>query len=583
MTLAPRSRLSLYDIVRPPAGWSFDAMIVCTYSADLRSILALPGAVVVDGQGGRMLADRVTPAQLALLRRTCERSLIFCQEAALLGAEQLTSAIIETEPMVKAVTAPGGGAFHPKVWMVRFRMDDRICYRLAVMSRNLTADRSWDVGVILEGRLTDRPAQRDGLGTLLNALSGRCRRPLNEVQQALLSDFASTADRIQWTLPQGLTRLQLHVTGLGAQWAPPQSDRLAVFSPFLDKGALEALAGASNEAVLLVSRPDALDRCWTAANTIFARKTVLAPPSDLASDLPSGALHAKVFAWEVKGRCGLAVGSMNATSAALRGRNVEFMAVVDATKALPLGLASLVDEGPLAACLADYLPPSDAPVDAPPPDDRPARRKICDLNLKLVCTAQEEDWRLELVAESPLEKSAAALLKGLTFRPATLAASRAAPCLSGLARDARAVFPTLMPLASITGYVVFEAKDVGAFTLNLPVEGVTDDARRTAALRTILPDERSFMEFIRAFFDDPEGLNAAPGGEEDQELTAWGAGIAQGGLLEMMVRCAADEPQRLHQLGDAIRSLGAEEFERLAPEAFRTLWITLARDAGVAL
>ena len=222
-------------------------------------------------------------------------------------------------------------------------------------------------------------------------------------------------------------------------------------------------------------------------------------------------------------------------------------------------------------------------MDAPPPDDRAARRKICDLNLKLVCTAQEEDWRLELVAESPLEKSAAALLKGLTFRPATLAASRAAPCLSGLARDARAVFPTLLPLASITGYVVFEAKDVGAFTLNLPVEGVTDDARRTAALRTILPDERSFMEFIRAFFDDPEGLNAAPGGEEDQELTAWGAGIAQGGLLEMMVRCAADEPQRLHQLGDAIRSLGAEEFERLAPEAFRTLWITLARDAGVAL
>ena len=43
-------------------------------------------------------------------------------------------------------------SFHPKVWLVKYiDSNGKALYRLIVLSRNLTFDRSWDVAVVLEG------------------------------------------------------------------------------------------------------------------------------------------------------------------------------------------------------------------------------------------------------------------------------------------------------------------------------------------------------------------------------------------------------------------------------------------------
>ena len=56
------------------------------------------------------------------------------------------------EEMIVTVPIPGRGIFHPKIWAIRFASPDGsiIRYRLAVMTRNLTSDRSWDLCLKLE-------------------------------------------------------------------------------------------------------------------------------------------------------------------------------------------------------------------------------------------------------------------------------------------------------------------------------------------------------------------------------------------------------------------------------------------------
>lgn len=568
--LVPRTRTSLYDLVRPPQGWRFDALVVCTYSADLRSVLALPAALLSDRAGGELHPGAVTPAQIAALRRVCDRTVIFCQDTALLGADQLPPVVIELEPLVNAVRLQGDGAFHPKVWLVRFRDDrDRTVLRLAVMSRNLTADRSWDAGVVLDST-TRRAGRDDGLTDLLSALPDLSRTPLRPAQAELLAGLIEDARAARWTPPKGLTRPELRLIREAETWEPPRNDRLVVFSPFLTKTALRRLQCTTRQGVGLVSRADALDRCWGEAVTGFERQLVLDPPPDV-EDAPSGQLHAKIYAWDRGDRSGLAIGSMNATTAALSGRNLEFMAVFDATAALPEGAASILTT--LAPVLVDHSPPEEDDVKEADTDDRPARRALSALDLRLLCEPEEDGWRLVLTAPSPLSAGARTALTGLTFRPATLPADQASDCFEDLIDEQRSVFPLRLDLGQITGFVVFQSPTIAPFTLRLEVEGVAEEERRKAALRAFIPDQRSFLEFVRALLGDDAALNSLlnPGGSAAADWSAVGGGFG-GGLLELLIGAAAEGSDRLDTLVEAVEGFGAEEFQRLAPPAFRKLW-----------
>ena len=62
------------------------------------------------------------------------------------------------ESSLHPVKAPNGGVFHPKLWILRFipADDGKPTIRLAVLSRNLTLDRSWDIALASEGSPFDK-------------------------------------------------------------------------------------------------------------------------------------------------------------------------------------------------------------------------------------------------------------------------------------------------------------------------------------------------------------------------------------------------------------------------------------------
>jgi hypothetical protein len=589
--LEPQKRLSIYDIVRPPAGFMIDALVVCTYSASLDTVLSLPAAMLADLPGmSKRKVGIFTAVELAALKRVCDRTLIFCQRGAIHPAEFLPPAIIEAERMVHEVKAPMGGAFHPKLWVIRFTdpATGRFMLRIAILSRNLTGDRSWDLGIVMDSRGAPGSGNANEIGALLRAMPSWCGRPPDRGQLRLIAEMARDVERARWRLPDGLGAVTFHAlgTGPGRTWVQPKSDRLVVISPFLTSVALRQLAASSQQSVIVISRSDALDRCWAAARDGFGRQAVLAVPDDPMLAGKAGDLHGKALVWEAGRHTRMAIGSMNATSAAMGGRNVEVMATFDCGKALgEAGIDALLDRHSLGAVIEDFEPAQPADEKPAPFDDRPARAALWDAKLHIACTASDDGWRIALVADGKVDPTLPELLPALRFRPATLSANRAVACGPELVAGSPASFPGTLDLSEITGFTVFEADGADgliSFTLNLEVRGVDEEERRHAALRALLPDRQHFADFLRIMLGDFTSLEAVAGGDgTDGGPTAWRAS-GQAGLLELLIRCVTDDPERLGSIRQMLESFGPEELEAVAPEDFTVLWSSVMRAAGFA-
>jgi hypothetical protein len=588
--IEPQHRSSIYDVLKAPTGFAVDALIACTYSAALDTVLSLPTAMLSENLGrsdGKAAA--FTAAELASLKRVCRKTLIFCQAGAIHPAAMLPPAIIETERMVHEVTAPHGGAFHPKLWLIRF-VDDkqRRLLRIAVMSRNLTSDPSWDLALVAEGAPGSGHAKDKDkeVARLLGALSGWCLRPLVEQQLSLVKTLAQEASTVSWKLPARTGALRFHAIGVeaGDAWRQPPSDRLVVFSPFLTRKTIDRLAQSSGQGAILLSRADALDRCWPAAQAGFDRRLVLSPPPGNGA---ATALHAKALFWSRGAKIHAAIGSMNATCAATLGRNVEFMASFDCTAALgELGLDALLSKRLLGTVVEDY-----EPVDSKVPveqlfDDRPARAILAGASLELRCERTTKDeWLVSLVPAAPLGGHLITLLPGLRYRLATMEPDAWTMCGEALATGCPAPLVLTLELAKITGFVVFAADGrdgIISFTLNLDVCGISEEERSLAALRATIPDSTGFEEFVRAMLGDLSALSVEDGGlGSAQPFGPWSAN-GRGGLLELLLRCAVDDPSRLSALRQAIDALGRDQLGKLAPAGFEQVWDAVAQATASA-
>lgn len=580
--LEPQSRLSIYDIIRAPSGFLLDYLVATTYSASLATILSLPAAMLVDGVDLAKRPDgTVTATDLAALKRIADRTAIFCQSAAIHSAEHLSPAIIEAEDMVREVTAPNGGSFHPKVWIMRFRHESekKTVLRLAVMSRNLTSDVSWDAGIVLDGKPSSNTRKSNDLGNLLRLLPDRCLHPLDRARKEMLKHIADEVETTKWKMPAGTGVPTFHAVGIAPdrQWRQPASERLAIISPFLSKSALSALTKTTASAPLIVSRADALQRCWPTVDRVFDRSMVLSAPGQPADGPRPAGLHAKILLWEIGSKTRIAIGSMNATTAAVSGRNVEFMVSFDCTSAIGVtGIDALLESRGMGAVLEDFEPEQDLPAPPEPFDDRPARAFLVAARLYLFCTCGDEGWVLDLRSSEP-QIEIASILPGLRFRPATLSNSRYTPCHAELADGCPARLSGVLHLSEVTGFTVFEADMPDgpiAFVLNLEVRGVDADERRQAALKTLLPDYSSFSDFLRILLGDFTALGTTDGGGHVSGSSATPSRVGQSGILEALIRCSVDDPVRLHSIRTTLEKFRPEELKSVTSQEFRALWTT---------
>ena len=369
------SRLDYGTLLGSPTGYILDRALATTYSLDLNALLAIPVALFyTQTLEGDLSGERL--ALLEAVRQLSEKVTLFHQAGKVQVPAQYNRLYAYLEDcLVPVVPQKPGHSFHPKVWVMRFKpkhKGDPIRFRLLVLSRNLTFDRSWDLAVNLEGEVTgklqkDNEPVVDFVRYLLKQGNGKIEGGTTFLQQLR---------KVAFQVPAGFGKLQFHPIGIPGHttgipnFAP---EHLIVISPFVQDDPLQRFKSADLKKAYLFSRFEELNgvntgdlsppyRFFHLNQMVIDGEHVL----DVEGESKSQDLHAKLFVQTRKGHSHWLLGSANATNPAAGDRNVEFMLELSGYGAAIQGprlLDTLLGEDGKKGVFVEYVRPSEITTD----------------------------------------------------------------------------------------------------------------------------------------------------------------------------------------------------------------------------
>ena len=584
--LAPDSRALLLDALRPPPGCALDRAVATTFTLDLATTLMIPLAFA----GFRFAAQPDPIEMMQSLRQMSARFDIFCQAGAIRAGAWPSDLVALLEDVIHEARRPRPGhVFHPKVWVLRFVGESMgPSYRLLVLSRNLTADRSWDTILWLDGAVGRRMiAANRPLERFVAALPGLATTTLPSDRREAIERLAEELRQVEWERPAGVSEVHFHPSGL--RGLPPldlhnllAGSRRLVVSPFVRTGALgrvfdHAPAGRR----VLVSRGEELDALPLGAlDGVEAYE--LDPMAGLAPEgigdapvpAPPSNLHAKLFLVERARRAHLFVGSVNATDAGFNG-NVEFLCEMVGSPS-GLGVEALVGaDAAFRAMLKPYTPP-----DQPAIEDEEAgvAREleellfdVAQIGFRIEATEHADGWAQWVTSDAPLPAAGSARV---TLAPhnrtgeAVVLAPGAAVGLELKAREAADVTPFLQITASraVAGQTLERSTVVCARLIGAPASRLDE-----IFVRQIGTSEK-FLRLLALLL----GLDAASPGTAfpvDGLAGSWAAGPDMG-VLELLARALADRPVAIDQLASIVEHLRASPTgSSILPSGWDSVWL----------
>ncbi|HEY5053020.1 MAG TPA: hypothetical protein VII45_06385, partial [Solirubrobacterales bacterium] len=114
--LDPMDREHLLEALRPDAGYALDLAVGTSFSVDLEAMLLAPLAFALFGAEG----PPDPTALLAAIQQHAERIALYCDRAHVRASAPAQKLFVLLEKSLLPVSAPHGGAFHPKLWALRF-------------------------------------------------------------------------------------------------------------------------------------------------------------------------------------------------------------------------------------------------------------------------------------------------------------------------------------------------------------------------------------------------------------------------------------------------------------------------------
>ena len=368
----------------PPPGYRTDALIAMTYSLDLPMALALPLAMLREGELAGETIESVPRIELfEALRRLIPCYRLFCDAG---GMYPPPSRRLRILPLLDSVIVPVAmpplpsgqqPAFHPKLILLRFvREGAPTRMRAVCMSRNLTSDASLDVSVMLEGEETGARSDDAGAERLAAALQQPLRwvvrAPDADHSQELIRSVADSVRKTLWRPPSEFESCTFWPLGFGVDEGEDPTllredeERVLVISPFLSASRLRRLTARGARHVL-VSEQEALQRVGTHALAGFSGLHRLAPR------IGGSQLHAKLYVAEARRRTRWLVGSANATEAAVGGNGELLIELVGSKPALRIDSLLDASDG-IGDLLATYEIAPDDPAE-PQADPRSQAEK----------------------------------------------------------------------------------------------------------------------------------------------------------------------------------------------------------------
>lgn len=355
-------RLDYGQILAPPADYYLDFAVGTTYSLDLDALVGASLAMGLSEETDSELMNNPV-CLLEALRSTGDKVALFCEGGQIHMPSKVTSLYILLEKMVFSVkTAKHRGlsaypSFHPKFWLLRFKNSTGdLLYRVVVLSRNLTFDRSWDITYYMDGKPSKKQNEKNQpvcdflqymTGFLPSDSNGRAKAKLIRglIKELPFVTFEPAEKEFYdfEFLPNGVRKedgsyYQIAETPLFND----SFHEVMIISPFLTGSILRGFNDRNNRSHIekaryfLITREMSLGklkpedvsrfRIFTMRDTVVDGETAI---SDNSAEVQKQDIHVKVYMTRKYSDSNLYLGSLNASHNAVYG-NIEFMLLLRA-------------------------------------------------------------------------------------------------------------------------------------------------------------------------------------------------------------------------------------------------------------
>ena len=574
------NRLDYGSILSPPLNYQLDFAIGTTYSLDLD---ALVGASISLGLAAENDTDlNENPIfLLEALRSTADKVALFCESGQIKLPNKPTPLYVLLEDMVFQVTNNNNtpyskyASFHPKVWILRYiNHENDALYRLVVLSRNLTFDRSWDLTFSMDGKITDKKTSKNNpLIKFIEYLSGYCS---NGIKSDKMEEITHELEFVEFELDSPVFEgFEFIVNGIeGANPIQNQQlfkssslDRLLIMSPFLSKDIIKDFNDRKNqksEAVLITRlnslgqlKHENLDKFifYSLKDEVIDGESLLSEDVNQKQDI-----HAKMYVVEKTKYTDLYLGSLNASHNALYG-NVEFMIKLGAQKhrfninKLLKSMFNDEKDSPFRLVNMDEIK-----VVAEDGNNLDlAVKDIVRLNAKAKVVSNQENYNLVVSFAGDCGEYDIEIRPLLSNKTAKFAKT---VMFENLTKDKLSEFFVIS---------VSQGEERIERVIKIPVDNLPDD-RQNVIVSSIIKDRTAFIRYVAFLLGDEYVLSSVEDeGEEADGGSKNGFAVQLPELYEKMLKSALYAPERFTELEFLIKMLSDDE---VVPEGFEELYDT---------
>ncbi|MFC1552108.1 phospholipase D family protein [Candidatus Latescibacterota bacterium] len=585
-----RDRLDYGELLQPPDGYILDRGIAATYSADLKTLLSIPVALVYS----QTLEGDLSGARFQLLdaiKRISKKVKVYHQKGQLHVPNKFNWLYAYLEDMLVPILPKNAyTAFHPKLWVLRYKSEQNpyIKYRVIVLSRNLTFDRNWDVAVFLEGELEENPQERNQ--PLVDFVRWLQKKETFEDAELFINDLKHIFFKVQGPFEN----FAFHPIGIPEYKKNPVSEQKAnkalVISPFLHWEAVQTLINNTVKKVQVFSERTELQQLpidlFKQFNAYCLSDTVIdgeyAEEGD--QEIKVQHLHGKLFLFEKKSNTKLFIGSANATKAALE-KNVEFLLELNGSSA-KTSIITLCREllGPDKGVgpFVEFTPAKSEQENEEENRKRAFIRRfeyaLLSAGIKGRLESAENPNNFNLALEFNLEKVPTNLKLNLTVKPFNVD-SQAQDLLLGEVQ--KMLFPNISEV-NISRFLHFRIEEddqlLHEFLLCIKISGIPK-SRMENIFKKIINNQDKFFEYLRFLLVDEitkEDLLLTAENDRTQSSSEddhfYGLHLDMP-IYEQLLVTASRSPQKLKEIDELIGYLHtSEDNSKVIPDEFLSFW-----------
>ena len=588
-----KDRLDYGNLLMPPEGFQLDNAIATSYSLDLDALISIPVALYFAHSLDLNVKQDVVQV-LDSIRRASDTVKVFCQKGQIKVPETQHRLYSFIEPCVVQVPPTQQDSFHPKIWVIRYKNNHQeIKYRVIILSRNLTFDRSWDVAFQMEGDcIQDRQnnfRNTKPLIDFINYLSG-----FEKIAwlKSFLSDLGKTEFKITANefedfkfLPTGFDGYRENIL-----FDKHFYDDLLIISPFVTNGGLEIAKQHSAIKPTLFSREFELKKINREVLTHFSvyhlsndfvegeeklevdtEENILSQPQDL---------HAKVYSYKSGWDAYLLLGSANCSKRAMEN-NVEFMIQLKGknSKIGPDAIfAELVNKD--LHVFQQYSGTEELSAQEKLLDEQ--EQELQKLKIEMVNAAlkarasKQEDSNFQIDLEFNL--------KGIKANPkievtVNLLNSEQKQSLQTGEKNSWSVHN--IGELDLSCFLILELKLKGSaavlrFAMKIEIANLPS-TRSSKIFRDIISNTANFFKYIRFLLAEnywDEQLSFGEGNGKNSDGSPFGFYFSEEPIYENMLKAVSREPEKLAEIKKVMDKLSEEEDKEtpIIPEDFKELW-----------